>query len=623
MAVKNIQSILVATDLSPESDGVVRTAASFAALYGASLHVIHVQLAPSGAAAKWSGAAADPAAAIQEAERELESQLRRALPAQYTEKDRVVVRGETASEIIRRHVQAVKADLIVLGPHRGEVGERPILGTTADRLVRTSGVPCLIVRAPIDLPIRSMGVLSDFSPSARAAMATATASILAWAGGDPADERTQSSPRICVAHIADPSGGVDREEVESQQIIPELRSFIDRAVERTSTSGKIEYLPEVLWEADPAEGVAKWVRDRGISLIVLGTQGVSRLPYAYIGSLASLVARTAPCPVLLVPPGYQPTTGEGEDDTDKLEVQRVVTAVDFHESSWEAALWAMRYFAPEAEHELIHVLDEPDLPLPMRGLSSAREERRLATRKGAERRLDELRDLGASPRVGTHVVEGRPSSEIVRLADSVGGDLIVVGDQGPQRGVGALLGTTAERVLFRARKPVLVARKLDDAPPRRLLVAIDDSAPAADLLAWTRTMLRRFNATAIILNVVDRLLLADELTGLPSAHTLKALEAEATGAMRSWLDARVTEGQLPASLVTTRVVVGDPSYSIISEAARIDADLVLVGSKGDDIARTPLIGRVVNRVVRDASCSVFVVPATMRGTQSTTPGEAE
>ena len=43
----------------------------------------------------------------------------------------------------------------------------------------------------------------------------------------------------------------------------------------------------------------------------------------------------------------------------------IVTGVDFHESTWEAALWAMRYFAPGAEHELVHVLDVPELPGPV------------------------------------------------------------------------------------------------------------------------------------------------------------------------------------------------------------------------------------------------------------------
>ena len=53
--------------------------------------------------------------------------------------------------------------------------------------------------------------------------------------------------------------------------------------------------------------------------------------------------------------------------------------------------------------------------------------------------------------------------------------------------------------------------------------------------------------------------------------------------------------------------MGDPSYEIISEAQRLGADLVIIGSRGGDVAPTPLIGRIVNKVVRSAPCSVLVV----------------
>jgi nucleotide-binding universal stress UspA family protein len=62
--------------------------------------------------------------------------------------------------------------------------------------------------------------------------------------------------------------------------------------------------------------------------------------------------------------------------------------------------------------------------------------------------------------------------EIARLAEAVGADLIIVGEQGPRRGVGALLGSTAERVLDNSRVPVLVARKVGETPPCRFLAAI-------------------------------------------------------------------------------------------------------------------------------------------------------
>lgn len=312
--------------------------------------------------------------------------------------------------------------------------------------------------------------------------------------------------------------------------------------------------------------------------------------------------------------------GAGPPAREEVRLRRVVTGVDFHESSWEAALWVMRHLAPDAEHDLLHVVDLPELPGPLRGLGTDREQLRLAARSGARRRLDELADLGGCPRVGTHLREGKAETAIVRLAEEVDADLIVVGEQGTRRGVGALLGSTAERVLFDSRLPVLLARKVRDEPPRRLLVAVDDSAASRRVLDWTRALVERFGASATVLNVVDRLLLVDELTGLPDAKSLQRSEGEAVSAMRAWLDAAVAAAALPAERVRTTVRMGDPSYEIISEAAREKADLVLVGSRGGDIARTPLVGRVVNKVVRSAPCSVLVA-RDPRGARPTPTGD--
>ena len=76
--------------------------------------------------------------------------------------------------------------------------------------------------------------------------------------------------------------------------------------------------------------------------------------------------------------------------------------------------------------------------------------------------------------------------------------------------------------------------------------------------------------------------------------------------MRGWLNKQIDESGLPSGRVEGMVAIGDPSYEIIALARRSAADLVVLGSRGGDIARTPLIGRIVNKVVRSAPCSVMV-----------------
>lgn len=603
MSTIDIGSIVVATDLGETSDRLVRVASSIAALTGADLHAVHVRVVPP-------APVNDPARlthGIDEAEARLDAQVQRAVPPQFTPASQMVLARTSPSEAIRRHAEDLSADLIVMGPHRGPSADRAFLGTTADRLLSTSQSLCLIVRDGPDFPIRRLGVLVDFSPASVSALEAAAAWASAFSGGG---EGEGDAPRatIEVAHIVwTPEGRVGVEEA-----VGHAKSELDRVIERTrrriGDSLAVDFVPQVLLAGDANVVVADWVTRSAIPMLILGTRGSSRLPYTYIGGLASALARSAPCSVLLVPPEFGVEDGgEPRGEADRVKLDTIVTGVDLHEASWQAALWVMRYFAPDAEHDLIHVLDFPDLPAPLRALGGRLEQTRLAVRNSARSRLEELRELGSCPTVGLHVEGGRPAPEILRLAREVEADLIVVGEQGPTHGMGALLGSTAERVLFDSPVPVMVARNVPDSAPRNLLVAIDSSDVSARVLDWTAALLDRFDARATLINVVDRVLLTDEFSGMPDATALRRMESETSAAMRDWLEARIHEAGLPADRAEPMVAIGDPSYEIIAQARRTGAELVVLGSRGGDISRTALIGRIVNKVVRSAPSSVLVV----------------
>ena len=63
---------------------------------------------------------------------------------------------------------------------------------------------------------------------------------------------------------------------------------------------------------DPAREIVKYATRHGIDLIVLGGHGRSGVSRALLGSVAERVARTAPCPVLTVPPPEQLRPAEVE-----------------------------------------------------------------------------------------------------------------------------------------------------------------------------------------------------------------------------------------------------------------------------------------------------------------------
>ena len=74
----------------------------------------------------------------------------------------------------------------------------------------------------------------------------------------------------------------------------------------------------------------------------------------------------------------------------------------------------------------------------------------------AERIAAELQ--GKASRVDTVIRSGSPADEIIRAADEVEADLIVVGGRGKGTVGAILMGSVAHRVLHHALCPVLVAR---------------------------------------------------------------------------------------------------------------------------------------------------------------------
>lgn len=79
-----------------------------------------------------------------------------------------------------------------------------------------------------------------------------------------------------------------------------------------------------------------------------------------------------------------------------------------------------------------------------------------AAQEAVERVAAEVRD--AAPQVQTLVRGGAPADQIVRVADEVGADLIVIGGRGKGAMGAFVLGSVAYRVLHHAPCPVLVTR---------------------------------------------------------------------------------------------------------------------------------------------------------------------
>ncbi|HTM20519.1 MAG TPA: universal stress protein, partial [Kofleriaceae bacterium] len=181
------------------------------------------------------------------------------------------------------------ADLIVVGS-RGLTGfRRFLLGSVAERVVRSAPCAVLVARPGSGAPgdYRRILVPTDFSASAAAALALA---------------------RV----LAAPAGTIDL--LHCWQV-PYLSSGSRQSVQEASQWVRAEMRPKFAairerWTGDPelhcadlckppAHGIQWWIDQHAQDLVVVGHQGSRSLRHVLLGSVAEMTARYSPCSVLV------------------------------------------------------------------------------------------------------------------------------------------------------------------------------------------------------------------------------------------------------------------------------------------------------------------------------------
>jgi nucleotide-binding universal stress UspA family protein len=146
-----IKNVLVATDFSEPSEAALNYGRELARSFGAKLHVLHVadNIYMQYGAEGYSGGLPDLQQEIEEAARVrldglLDQEDRTMLRA-----EAVILAGTAKAAAIVEYAKENTIDLIVMGTHgRGAISHL-LLGSVAERVVRTAGCPVLSVHHPV------------------------------------------------------------------------------------------------------------------------------------------------------------------------------------------------------------------------------------------------------------------------------------------------------------------------------------------------------------------------------------------------------------------------------------------------------------------------------------------
>ena len=204
---------------------------------------------------------------------------------------------------------------------------------------------------------------------------------------------------------------------------------------------------------------------------------------------------------------------------------------------------------------------------------------------------------------------GHPAEEIVRLAEQLGSDCIVVGSHGTSGIRRFLLGSVSDYVLQYAPCSVLIVKKDDihcaeTGKPLRLLLSYDDSPSARKAVEFCASLPMDEQAEVTALTVLPlvkmyRQDIRQRLSWLWLEKKKQALAALERVKEEIGLTTQHVETQLRES--------PDVSDEILQAATELDSDLIVLGHKGKGAIKKFLLGSVTTRIAHHAPCSVLAV----------------
>ncbi len=307
-----IRNILAGTDLSPASDQVLRAAAVLAARSGAHLHVLHaVEPLAAMPVPAFGGTGAGMESLVvqhewQNARATLDAQLARVFGQAHPHTP-VFVEGQAAPRALCARAEQLGADLIVIGPHADGEGASPLLGTTAENVLRSAGVPVLVVRGAVPTPFARLLVATDPAEACTGIVDAA----LGWATAFCARAGDRLHARVDVVHVI-PEVVSGKMPFTQATVEPAEHPEVRDAIARWPG---VEVQARVLFGDTVVDTLLEYARDTIPDLLVAGSHGRGAIGRMFLGSTSSAMARQAPCSVLLVPPSLWIDRDEGGGDS--------------------------------------------------------------------------------------------------------------------------------------------------------------------------------------------------------------------------------------------------------------------------------------------------------------------
>ena len=220
----------------------------------------------------------------------------------------------------------------------------------------------------------------------------------------------------------------------------------------------------------------------------------------------------------------------------------------------------------------------------------------------AKKELSEQYSLNGN--IESFVCEGEPSAVLTDIAQGKKADLIALGTYGRKGLKRLLMGSVTSEVILGAPCDVLVVKRPCaecTGSYQSILVPFDGSEYSTKAMARAVAMAKTDGGQVTVLYVIPRY---EEMVEFYRSETIrKSLASEAErviGEAKKIADAA-------GVTVRTEIREGHAADEIVNAAAKLENDLIAMGTYGWKGVSKAIMGSTTNRVIAHANCPILVV----------------
>lgn len=216
----------------------------------------------------------------------------------------------------------------------------------------------------------------------------------------------------------------------------------------------------------------------------------------------------------------------------------------------------------------------------------------------------------AGIQVNCIVRPGSPAEVTHQLVAERGIDLVIVTTRGHSGEKNWLREGLSSKLVHLLDIPVLLVQVFESGPPEaphlgRILVALDGSVFAEQLLPYARLLGQQFDCELMLISVPA---VPESEKYRAPASVIQAIRKQAETSMREYLDS-VAERLRQEGLTVRTVVSGSyPARAIVDVGKREGVDLIMITSQGRGGLDLLFMGSVAQQVVQLTDSPVFIIP---------------